>query len=67
MARNLTGEDVGRRGFLGALAGLSAAAAAMVGAGASSPAVAQESPDEMTKARYQESEHVLTFYSVNRY
>ena len=67
LARNLTGEDVGRRGFLGALAGLSAAAAAVLGAGAGSPAVAQESPDEMTKARYQESEHVLTFYSVNRY
>jgi hypothetical protein len=67
LARNLTGEDVGRRGFLGALAGLSAAAAAVVGAGAASPAAAQESPEEMTKARYQESEHVLTYYDVNRY
>ena len=58
---------VGRRGFLGALAGVSASAAALVGSGATSPAAAQESPEEMTKARYQETEHVLTYYETNRY
>jgi len=67
LAGNLIGEDVGRRGFLGALAGLSTAAAAVMGGSAGSPAAAQESPEEMTKTRYQESEHVLTFYEVNRY
>jgi nitrous oxide reductase len=57
-------KGVGRRGFLGAIAGLSAAAAAT---GAAGPAAAQESAEEMTKARYQETEHVLKFYETNRY
>lgn len=58
--------DTGRRGFLGALAGLSAGAA-VVGAGAATPAAAQESADERRRARYQETEHVRRFYETNRY
>jgi hypothetical protein len=66
-ARIAAGTAVGRRGFIGALAGLSASAAALVGSGAVSPAAAQESDDEMVKARYQETEHVVRFYEVNAY
>jgi hypothetical protein len=59
---------VGRRGFLGAMAGVSAAAAALVGAGAVTPAAAQESEEEMVKARYQpDSPDVLAYYETNRY
>lgn len=57
-------KGVGRRGFIGALAGLSAAAAVT---GAAGSVEAQESTEEMTKARYQETAHVLKFYEVNRY
>lgn len=56
----------GRRGFLGALATLSASAAALGAAGAR-PAEAQETPEEMIATRYQETEHVLTYYRTNRY
>ena len=66
-ARIVAGTAVGRRGFLGAIAGLSASAAALVGSGTVSPAAAQESGDELVKARYQETEHVLRFYEVNAY
>ena len=66
-ARSAQGNAVGRRGFLGAVAGLSASAAAFVGSGAVSPAAAEENADEMVKARYQETEHVLRFYEVNAY
>lgn len=61
-----TSKTGGRRGFLGALAGLSTGAA-VVGSGTVSPAAADEAPDERVKARYQESEHVLTYYETNRY
>lgn len=57
-------KGVARRGFLGAIAGLSAAAAVT---GAAGTAAAQESAEERTKARYQETEHVLKFYETNRY
>jgi hypothetical protein len=57
---------VGRRGFLGVLAGLSAGAAAMV-AGSAVPVQAQNSREERVKARYQETEHVQRFYETNRY
>lgn len=53
-----------RRGFFGALAGVSAGS---VAAGAARPAFAEEVGDERTKVRYQETEHVLAFYRTNRY
>ena len=59
------GPLVGRRGFFKAFAGIGAAAA--LGAGGARPAVAQETGDERTKARYQESDHVKTYYRTNRY
>lgn len=55
-----------RRGFIGALAGVSAAAAAAA-VGTATPAAAQESGDERTKPRYQKTPHVLKFYETNRY
>jgi hypothetical protein len=67
MQSNKSGEAaVGRRGFLGALAGLSAGAA-MVAPGMVGPAQAQESAEERTKARYEETDHVKRFYETNRY
>lgn len=65
MAAKKHSEGVGRRGFLGALAGVSASAAAL--AGAAPAAHADEPLDERLKARYQETEHVLKFYETNRY
>ena len=65
MQRKPKGE-VGRRDFLRALgagAGLAATAAAPLATGAA----AAETADERTKARYKESDHVKTFYRVNRY
>ena len=58
---------VGRRGVLGALAGLSAGAAALVAPGMVREARAQTSAEERKKARYQETEHVRRFYETNRY
>jgi hypothetical protein len=58
---------VGRRDFLRALgagAGVAAAAAAPL----ATPAVADsETNDDKRKARYKETDHVKTFYAVNRY
>jgi nitrous oxide reductase len=56
---------IGRRGFFGALAGATATAA--VTAGGARPALATETADERTKARYQETDHVKAFYTTNRY
>ena len=56
---------VGRREFLramGAGAGLAVAAPLATGAKADT-----ENTDEKRKARYQETNHVKTFYRVNRY
>ncbi len=56
--------QVGRRDFLRALgvgAGLAAAAPLATNAEAA------ETDKDKTKARYRESEHVKTFYRVNRY
>jgi hypothetical protein len=61
------GSRVGRRDFLrtlGAGASLAAAAAAPI----ASPARADtESNNEKRKSRYKETEHVKTYYRVNRY
>ena len=59
------GPVVGRRGFFKAVAGLGAAAA--LGAGGARPVLAQQTGDERTKARYQETEHVQAYYRTNRY
>jgi hypothetical protein len=58
---------VGRRQFLrtlGAGAGVAAAAAAPLATAAKADT---ENNDEKRKARYKETEHVKTFYRVNRY
>jgi hypothetical protein len=57
---------VGRREFLrtlGASAGVAAVAAAPI---AAAPAAAQ-TEDAKKKARYQDTDHVKTFYRVNSY
>lgn len=58
---------VGRRDFL-RIVGSGVGAAAGAGALATAPAHADsETNDEKRKARYRETEHVKTFYRVNRY
>lgn len=55
---------IARRGFLGAAAGVGAAASSLGGGAA--PVLAQTG-DERTKARYRETEHVKAYYRTNRY
>jgi hypothetical protein len=58
---------VGRRDFLrvlGAGAGIAATAAAPLATAAKADS---ESDSEKKKARYKETDHVKTFYRVNRY
>lgn len=56
---------VSRRAFFGtAAAGAVGAAATMGGA---RPVVAQQTGSDRTRARYQRSEHVETYYRTNRY
>jgi hypothetical protein len=62
--RQMQKGGIGRRGFFGAALG--AASVAALSAGGARPALAQ-SGDERTRARYQETEHVLKFYETNRY
>ena len=58
----------GRRDFLRVLAaGAGAGVAAMRAAPLATDAVAAESQREKRQARYKETEHVKTFYKVNRY
>jgi hypothetical protein len=57
---------VGRREFLRVL-GAGAGAAAATAAPLASQAVAAESEQDKKKARYRETDHVKTFYRVNRY
>jgi secreted PhoX family phosphatase len=57
---------VGRREFLRVL-GASAGAAAATAVPLASTASAAESEQEKTKARYKETDHVKTYYRVNRY
>jgi hypothetical protein len=57
---------VGRRAFLRVLgAGAAVTAAAPLAAGEAK--ADSESNDEKRKARYKETDHVKTFYRVNRY
>jgi hypothetical protein len=55
-----------RRSFFRASSGAAVVAAAAIATGAE-PAIAAESETERKKARYKETEHVKTFYRVNRY
>jgi hypothetical protein len=57
---------MGRRDFLRAL-GVGAGAAAAVGAASTSAHADSETNEEKRKSRYRETEHVKTFYRVNRY
>jgi secreted PhoX family phosphatase len=58
--------ELGRRDFLRTL-GAGTAAAAAAGPLALPAAADTESNSEKRKARYKETEHVKTFYRVNRY
>lgn len=72
MSRNdaMKGDDkarVNRRGFLKALGAGTAGSAAVLAATIPTAASAGESAEEKKKKRYQESDHVKTFYRTNRY
>jgi hypothetical protein len=58
---------VGRREFLRTLGAGATAAAAGSGPLAGAARADTETNDEKRKARYRETEHVKTFYRVNRY
>lgn len=58
---------VGRRDFLRILGGTGVGAAAGAGAFTTSAQADSETDAEKRKARYRETEHVKTFYRVNRY
>ncbi|SEM77996.1 formate dehydrogenase region TAT target [Loktanella fryxellensis] len=58
---------INRRAFFG-VAASSAAASTVMAVGGAKPAFAQtETGDERTRARYQLTEHVETYYRTNRY
>ena len=59
------GGRVGRRGFFGMAAG--AAAGGAFAMGGARPVEARQVGEERTRARYQRTEHVETFYRTNRY
>jgi len=60
-------KKVGRRDFLRAI-GAGAGVAATAAAPLATPALADsETNDEKRKARYKETDHVKTYYKVNRY
>ncbi len=64
----VTKAKIERRGFLKALGlGAGAAATGVVADAALSPAAANESKSDRTKARYKETDHVKAFYRTNRY
>ena len=58
---------VGRRDFLRAMATGAGVAAVSAGPLVGTAAADSESNDEKRKARYKETDHVKTFYRVNRY
>lgn len=59
-------QPIDRRSFFKAGGGAAVVAAATVSTGAE-PALAAESDSERVKARYKETDHVKTYYRVNRY
>jgi hypothetical protein len=58
---------VGRRDFLRAMATGAGVAAVSAGPLATTAAADTENNDEKRKARYKETDHIKTFYRVNRY
>jgi hypothetical protein len=58
---------LGRRDFLRALGAGASAAVASAGPLAGDALADTETNDEKRKPRYRESEHVKTYYRVNRY
>ena len=58
---------VGRREFLRALGAGASAAVASTGPLAGEALADTETDDEKRKPRYRETEHVKTYYRVNRY
>jgi hypothetical protein len=58
---------LGRREFLRALGAGATAAAATAGPLAGEAVADTETNDEKRKPRYRETEHVKTYYRVNRY
>ena len=60
-------KGVGRRDFLRAFGAGATAAAASAGTLATTARADSETNDEKRKSRYMETEHVKTFYRVNRY
>jgi hypothetical protein len=58
---------LGRREFLRSLSAGATVAVAAAGPLASDARADTENNDEKRKSRYKESEHVKTFYRVNRY
>ncbi|MDO5658777.1 MAG: hypothetical protein Q4G36_10725 [Paracoccus sp. (in: a-proteobacteria)] len=64
---NKTRTTIGRRGFFGAAAGAAVAGGAGLIGGSASPAFATETGDERTRARYHMTDHIETYYRVNRY
>lgn len=62
-----SGKGIGRRGFLGVVGGVSTAAVAGAAALRPTEAAAYDPGEEETASRYQETEHVKTYYRVNGY
>lgn len=60
-------ESPARRGFFRAASGVAGAALVAPALLAGGAAGAAESAAERTKRRYQETDHVKTFYETNRY
>ena len=60
-------KSLGRREFLRSLGAGATVAAAASGPLAGEARADTESNDEKRKSRYKETEHVKTFYRVNRY
>jgi len=59
-------QAIDRRSFFRAGGGAAVVAAASIASGAE-PASAKESESERRKPRYAETDHVKTYYRVNRY
>lgn len=57
---------ISRRAFFG-VAATGAASTVALTAGSARPGFAQQTGNERTRARYQLTEHVETFYRTNRY
>jgi len=65
--KDKSSKPVGRRDFLRTLGAGGATLAATAAAPLSAEAQSGGDGDAKTKARYRESEHVKTYYRVNRY